>query len=62
MTTMTLSPERQRAMEYLTERAEAMPGPQVLARFRAAVGEFEAALEGLEEATARAVVVPGRQR
>ena len=26
MSTTMLSPERQRAMEYLTERAEAMPG------------------------------------
>lgn len=59
MTTMTLSPERQRALEYLTDRAEAMPGPQILARFRAAVGEFEAAIEGLDEMVARAEVVPG---
>ena len=59
MAAMTLSPERQRAVEYLTERAEAMPGPQILARFRAAVAEFEAAVDGLDEPTARAVVVPG---
>ena len=59
MTTMTLSPERQRAMEYLTDRAEAMPGPQVLARFRAAVGEFETAIDGVDQATARAALIPG---
>jgi DinB superfamily len=59
MSTTMLSPERQRAMEYLTERAEAMPGPHVLARFRAAVGEFEAAIDGLDEHTARAILVPG---
>jgi hypothetical protein len=59
MSATMLSPERQRALEYLTERADAMPGSQVLARFRAAVGEFEAAIEGLDEATARAVVAPG---
>ncbi len=59
MTTTVLSPERQRALEYLTERAEALPGAQVRARFRAAVAEFEAALEGVDEDTARARLVPG---
>jgi hypothetical protein len=59
MTTGTLSPERQRAVEYLTTRAEAMPGAQVLARFRAAVGELEAAVEGLEEVEARTAWIPG---
>ena len=57
--TAALSPERQKAMEYLTVRAEAMPGEQVLARFRAAVGEFEAAVEPFDEAGARAVLLPG---
>src|SRR5262245_63116140 len=59
MTTAMLSPERQRAMEYLTERAEGMPGGQVRARFRAAVTEFEAAIAGLSEDAARAALVPG---
>jgi hypothetical protein len=59
MSTTMLSPERQRAMEYLTVRAEAMPGTQVLARFQAAAGEFEAAIDGLDEATARAVMAEG---
>jgi hypothetical protein len=59
MTTGTLSPERRRAVEYLTIRADAMPGAQVLARFRAAVGELEAAVEGLDEAEARTAWIPG---
>jgi len=59
MTTGTLSPERGRAVEYLTTRAEAMPGAQVLARFRAAVGELEAAVEGLDEVEARTAWIPG---
>ncbi|HEX5815583.1 MAG TPA: DinB family protein [Methylomirabilota bacterium] len=59
MTTGTLSPERQRAVEYLTTRAEAMPGAQVLARFRAAVGELEAVVEGLDEVEARTAWIPG---
>ena len=53
-----LSPERLKAIEYLTVRAEAMPGEQVVARFRAAVGEFEAAVDGVAETEARAVVSP----
>jgi hypothetical protein len=57
--TGTLSPERQKAIEYLTVRAEAMPGEQVIARFRAAVGEFDAAVAGLDEEDARTVVMPG---
>jgi hypothetical protein len=59
MTTGTLSPERRRAVEYLTIRADAMPGAQVLARFRAAVGELEAAVEGLDEVEARTAWIPG---
>jgi hypothetical protein len=60
MTTMSaISPEREKAIEYLTVRAEAMPGEQVIARFRAAVGEFDAAVAGLEEDDARTVMVPG---
>ena len=57
--TATLSPERQKAMDYLTVRAEALPAEQVLARFRAAVAEFEGAIDGLDEAQARAVAIPG---
>ena len=52
-------PERQKAMDYLTVRAEAMPGEQVIARFRAAVGEFDAAVDELDEVEARTVVIPG---
>jgi hypothetical protein len=54
-----LSPERQKAIDYLTIRAEGMPAEQVLARFRAAVGEFEALLEEFDETEARTVVIPG---
>jgi hypothetical protein len=57
--TGTLSPERQKAMEYLTVRAEALPAEQVIARFRAAVAEFEAAVDAFDEDDARTVVVPG---
>jgi hypothetical protein len=46
-------------MDYLTVRAEAMPGEQVIARFRAAVGEFAAAVDELDEVEARTVVIPG---
>jgi hypothetical protein len=57
--TSAISPERQKAMEYLTVRADAMPGEQVIARFRAAVGEFDAAIAGFDADDARTVVVPG---
>ena len=57
--TSAISPERQKAIEYLTVRAEAMPGEQVIARFRAAVGEFDAAIAGFDEDDARTVVLPG---
>ena len=59
MTTTTLSPERRKAIDYLTDRAEAMPAAHVIARFRAAVGEFEAAVDGLDESAARTAFVPG---
>ena len=60
MTVMrTVSPERQKAIDYLTVRAEAMPGEQVIARFRTAVGEFEAAVAGLDDERARTVSIPG---
>ena len=57
--TSAISPERQKAMEYLTVRADAMPGEQVIARFRAAVGEFDAAIGCFDEDDARTVVLPG---
>jgi hypothetical protein len=57
--TGALSPERQKAMEYLTVRAEALPAEQVIARFRAAVAEFEAAVGGFDEDDARTVVMAG---
>jgi DinB superfamily len=57
--TAAISPERQKAIEYLTVRAEAMPGEQVIARFKAAVGELEALLEDFDEAEARTVMIPG---
>ena len=58
MTTAT-SPEREKAIEYLTVRAEAMSATQIRARLRAAVVELEAALDGVDEGAARASVVPG---
>src|ERR671923_1242683 len=54
-----LSPERQKAIDYLTVRADAMPGEQVIARFRAAVGEFDTAVGGFDEDDARTVMLPG---
>lgn len=57
--TSAISPERQKAIEYLTVRADAMPGEQVIARFRAAVGEFDAAIAGFDEDDARTAVLPG---
>ena len=55
----TVSPERAKAEEYLTSRAEAMTAQQIRARVRAAVVELEAAVEGVTEEEARALVVPG---
>ena len=55
----TPSPERAKAQEYLTTRAEAMTAQQIRARMRAAVVELEAALDGVDEGAARASVVPG---
>ena len=49
--TTAISPERQKAMDYLTVRADGMPAEQVVARFRAAVAEFD-------EAEARTEVIP----
>jgi hypothetical protein len=59
VTTTALSPERARALEYLTVRAEAMSPREIRARVRAAVAEFEGALEGVSEAAARAPGVAG---
>jgi len=58
-TNLTGSPEKLKAQEYLTTRAEAMTAPQIRARMRAAVVELEAALDGVGEEDARASVVPG---
>jgi hypothetical protein len=55
--TSAISPERQKALDYLTVRAEAMPGEQVIARFRAAVAELDALLEEFDETGARTEVV-----
>jgi hypothetical protein len=57
--TGTLSPERQKALEYLTTRAEAMPAAHVVARVRAAVAEFEAAVDAFDETAARTAFVAG---
>jgi hypothetical protein len=57
--TTAISPERLKAQEYLTTRAEAMTAQQIRARMRAAVVELEAALDGVDEGAARASVVPG---
>jgi hypothetical protein len=58
-TDATTSPGKAKAQEYLTTRAEAMTAPQIRARMRAAVVELEAAVEGVSEEDARALVVPG---
>jgi hypothetical protein len=58
-TNTTVSPERAKAQEYLTTRAEAMTATLIRARMRAAVVELEAAVDGVEEEMARALVVPG---
>jgi hypothetical protein len=53
------SPEKAKAQEYLTTRAEAMTAQQVRARVRAAVVELDAALDGVTQEVARASVVAG---
>ena len=58
MTTVT-SPEKAKAQEYLTTRAEAMTAQQVRARVRTAVVELDAALDGVTEQASRQPVVPG---
>jgi len=59
MLTSATSPEKAKAQEYLTTRAEAMTAQQIRARMRAAVVELDAALDGVSEETARASAVPG---
>ena len=51
--------ERQKAMDYLTVRADGMPAEQVLARFRAAVAEFDAAVAAFDEDEARTMLLTG---
>jgi len=58
-TNATASPEKDKAIEYLTTRAEAMSAPQIRARMRAAVVELDAALDGVDQQAARQSVVPG---
>ena len=48
-----MSAERDRMVEYLRTRAAALGPAEIHARFRAAAGEFDAALAGLTEAEAR---------
>ena len=55
----TASPERAKAQEYLTTRAEAMTAQQIRARVRAAVVELDAALDGVTEQASRHIVVAG---
>lgn len=59
MSATELSPERARALEYLTVRAEGMSAREIRARVLAAVTDFEAALEGVDERTARASAPAG---
>src|SRR5437773_10937014 len=55
----TTTPEKAKAQEYLTTRAEAMTATQIRARMRAAVVELEAAVNGVDQEMARTLVVPG---
>jgi hypothetical protein len=59
MTTSATSPEKDKAIEYLTVRAEAMPAQQIRARMRAAVTELDAVVDGVDQQAARQSVVPG---
>jgi hypothetical protein len=51
---------KEKAIEYLTVRAEGMTAQQIRARMRAAVVELDAALDGVDEGAARASVIPGQ--
>jgi|RhiMetdeSRZDD1v2_1073273.scaffolds.fasta_scaffold07147_14 hypothetical protein len=57
--TTAISPERQKAMDYLTVRADGMPAEQVVARVRAAVAEFDAAVAAFDEGGARTTLLTG---
>jgi DinB family protein len=59
MEAVARSPERERAIEYLTIRAEALTPQQIRARVRAAVVDFEAAIDGVDDELAREIVEPG---
>jgi hypothetical protein len=48
-----LTPERRKMMEYLTAHADGMTDAQIIARVHSAVGEFEAALDGVSADDAR---------
>ena len=54
-----ISPEKAKAQDYLITRAEGMTAQQIRARVRAAVVELEAAVDGIDQERARALVVPG---
>jgi hypothetical protein len=56
---METSPERTRMLDYLTTRAAALGPAELRARFRTAATELEAAVAGLDEATARRPPGPG---
>jgi hypothetical protein len=51
--------EKDKAIEFLTVRAEALTAQQIRARMRTAVTELDAALDGVDEGAARASLVPG---
>ncbi|MGH7333822.1 MAG: DinB family protein [Candidatus Rokuibacteriota bacterium] len=55
-----VSPERARALEYLTVRAEGMSAREIWARVRAAVVDVDAALQGVDAQAARAAVPAGQ--
>jgi hypothetical protein len=60
MNVTEVSPERARALEYLTVRAEGMSAREIRARVRSAVADFDAALEGVDARGARAVAPVGQ--
>jgi len=60
MSVTAVSPERARALEYLTVRAEGMSAREIRARVRSAVADLDAALEGVDARAARAATPPGQ--
>jgi hypothetical protein len=60
MNVTEVSPERARALEYLTVRAEGMSAREIRARVRSAVADFDAALEGVDARAARATTPIGQ--